>query len=117
MTPNHIPSDNMSELHITSGLALGCLRTTSTHIERKESTMKASTWMGIIPTIAACICSSASASDATGDRLNIGVSHTLTGGSASIAGGIVNTNSGDLAFIGAGIGNSITAEGSTIMGG
>ncbi len=45
--------------------------------------------------------------DLTGQRLNIGSGHTLTGSLASIAGGAGNTNQGFRAFIGAGRNNDI----------
>lgn len=49
------------------------------------------------------------AADVTGDRLNIGTGHGLTGGSATIAGGLNNTNQGYVGTISGGHLNRIEA--------
>lgn len=57
------------------------------------------------------------AADVTGDRLDIGVSHVLTGTRASIAGGNANTNTGNFSTIAGGYHNRITSSNSFIGGG
>jgi hypothetical protein len=59
----------------------------------------------------------ASAADVTGDRLNIGTGHTLSGTTSSIAGGNQNTVPGNQSFIGSGTFNYVSGTTSVVGGG
>jgi hypothetical protein len=61
--------------------------------------------------------STSSAADVTGDRLNIGAGHSLTGTDSSIAGGFTNRINADYATIAGGYSNTNTSSAGFIGGG
>src|SRR5258705_8719908 len=71
--------------------------------------------MGVIA--AAMIVTHAPAADLTGDRLNVGQGHTLSGSWATIAGGETNKATTNYAVVSGGFSNSAVAVKSVVSGG
>lgn len=83
----------------------------------KSSLMKTQTLV-VRGLIVLCSLSTATfAADVTGDRLNIGAGHTLTGTGASIAGGLTNRVTSNYSTVGGGYLNEVTNTYSFVGGG
>ena len=75
------------------------------------------THLALVTALFAALSSTLFAGDISGDRLNIGVGHSLSGTDSSIAGGFTNKISANYAAIAGGAVNWVTNDYSFIGGG